>query len=172
MKFKIQRQAHISFISGICALIFVLSLAGCGYTIQGRSSLPFDSISIGNIVNKTFEPKLQDRMQTALADELLKNGFKLESNSPYRINGIINAFEMRTLSEKSGTAIEYEVIIKGDFKLTEPSGRTRDLRNHGVFIVSFSSSDSLQSVIASKEKAIEKALKDFSSEIAASIIYQ
>lgn len=160
----------------ILCLLFVachlLLIAGCGYTIQGRASLPFDSVSIGNIVNKTYEPRLQDRMQAALANELLKYGFTLDGNSPYRIDGVIDAFELRTLSEKSGTAIEYEIIIKGDFKLAEPSGKTRELRNHGVFIVSFSSSESLQPVIAAKEKAIEKALRDLSSEIIASIIYK
>lgn len=152
-----------------CYLSFI---AGCGYTIQGRASLPFESISIGNIVNKTYEPKLQDKMQIALADELIRNGFALDRNSPYKIQGVINAFELRTLSEKSGTAIEYEVIIKGDFKLIEPSGRNRGLRNQGVFIVSFSSSGNLQTVVASKEIAIEKALRDLSSELVASIIYK
>lgn len=158
-----------------CLLLVACHLllsAGCGYTIQGRSSLPFDSVSIGNIVNKTYEPGLQDKMQTALSDELLKVGFNLNADSPCRIDGVINAFELRTLSEKSGTALEYEITIKGDFRLAEPPGKTRELRNHGVFIVSFSGSGSLQAVAAAKEKAIEKALRDLSSEIAASIIYR
>lgn len=153
-------------LSACCLLLF-----GCGYTIHGKANLPFQSLAIGKIINKTFEPKLEDRMQAALVDELMRSGFLIESNSAYRIDGVITIFELKTLSEKSGVAVEYEVIIKGDFKLMDPLGKTRALRNRGVFIISFSSAENLQNVIALKEKAIEKAMKDFSSEIVASIIF-
>jgi hypothetical protein len=156
----------------ILVLVFGLSFWGCGYTIQGKTNLPFQTIAINKIVNKTFEPKLEDRMQTALVNELMVEGFVIDSSSGYKINGAITQFELRTLSEKSGVATEYEVIIKGDFKLMDPSGKTKELRNHGVFIVSLSSSEQLQTVMALKELATERALRDLSSEIVASIMYQ
>jgi hypothetical protein len=156
----------------ILVLLLGLSFLGCGYTIQGKANLPFQTIAISKIVNKTFEPKLEDRMQIALVNELMVEGFVIDSNSAYRINGTITQFELRTLSEKSGVATEYEVIIKGDFKLVDPSGKAKELRNHGVFIVSFSSSEQLQTVMALKELATERALRDLSSEIVASIMYQ
>lgn len=159
-----------------CALILILvlglSFLGCGYTIQGKANLPFQTIAINKIVNKTFEPKLEDRMQIALVNELMVEGFVIDSSSGYKINGAITQFELRTLSEKSGVATEYEVTIKGDFKLIDPSGKTKELRNHGVFIVSLSSSEQLQTVIAQKELATVRALQDLSSEIVASIMYQ
>jgi hypothetical protein len=99
-------------------------------------------------------------------------GFVIDSSAGYKIHGAITQFELRTLSEKSGVATEYEVVIKGDFRLMDPSGKTRELRNRGVFIVSFSSSEQLQSVMALKELATERALKDLSSEIVASLMYQ
>ncbi|HXX53043.1 MAG TPA: LPS assembly lipoprotein LptE, partial [Thermodesulfovibrionales bacterium] len=138
----------------------------------GKKDLPFRTIAISKIVNKTFEPKLEDRMQTALVNELMVQGFEIESSSGYKINGAITQFELGTLSEKSGVATEYEVTIKGDFKLTDPSGKIKQLRNHGVFIVSFSSSEQLQTVMALKEQATVTALQDFASEIVASIMYQ
>ncbi|GAB4408238.1 MAG: LPS assembly lipoprotein LptE [Thermodesulfovibrionales bacterium] len=155
----------------IACVLIVCALTGCGYTIHGRANLPFNSISIGNIVNKTFEPKLEDKMKIALVDELMKNGFVIDSKAGHKINGIITTFELRTLSEKAGVAVEYEVIIRGDFKLLDPSGKARALRGQGVFIVSFLSAESLQNVMALKEKAIERALRDLSSEIIASIVY-
>lgn len=157
-----------------CLLVVSLSflfVSGCGYTLQGKASLPFGSITIGKIINKTFEPGVEDRMQLALVDELMKNGFTIDNSGQHRIDGVINAFELRTLSTKSGVAVEYEVVVRGDFRLTEAAGKTRPLRNSGVYIVSFLSKDSLQGVMAMKEKAIERALKDLASEIAASIIY-
>ncbi len=152
-------------------VVFCLLPTGCGYTIYGKADLPFRSIAINKIVNKTFEPKLEDRMQIALTDELMKSGFVIDGTSGYRINGNLTAFELKTLSVKSGVAVEYEVSVRGDFTLVDPSGKTRPLRNHGVFIVSFPSTDALQGVIALKERATETALRDFSIEIIASIIY-
>ena len=171
---RILRRKGNTMHTGVLILVVVIGLSffGCGYTIQGKSNLPFQAIAINKIVNKTFEPKLEDRMQTALVNELMLEGFVIDNSSGYKINGSITQFELRTLSEKSGVATEYEVIIKGDFKLMDSSGKTKELRSHGVFIVSFSSSEQLQTVIALKELATERALKDLSSEIVASIIYQ
>jgi len=152
--------------------VFCLLLTACGYTIHGRANLPFNSISIGSITNKTFEPGLEDRMKIALVDELMKNGFVIDSSAGHKINGVINTYELRTLSEKAGVAVQYEVIIRGDFKLIDPSGKARPLMGQGVYIVSFLSAESLQNVMALKEKAIERALRDLSSEIVASAIYR
>ncbi len=57
---------------GFC--LMVLSLSGCGYTIHTKASLPFEDIQIGTIENKTYEPKLQDRLNKSLTEEFLKQG--------------------------------------------------------------------------------------------------
>lgn len=111
-------------------------------------------------------------MQLALNDELIRSGFVIDGSSGHSIDGSLTTFVLNTLSTKNGVAVEYEVVIKGDFRLVDPFGKARALRHQGVFIVSFSSADSLQNVVAQKELAIERALKDFSSEIVASIIYE
>jgi len=160
-----------------CQLIIIvflslclLSLLGCGYTIQGKASLPFHAVSIGQIVNKTHEPRLEDKLQTALVEELMRNGIVLENDSRYRIEGVITTYEVRTLAQKSGTAVECEVVIHGDFKLVEPSGKIKPLKGGGVFFVSFPSSGNLESVIALKEEAIKQALRDLSNELVLSLI--
>jgi len=154
-----------------CALIMVFFLAACGYSIQGKANLPFRTVSIGKIFNKTFEPRLEDKMQDALVEELLKNGFTLVQNSEYRIEGVIKVFQMKVFAEKNNVAVEYEVDIKGDFKLIGPDGKSKKLASEGIFIVSFLSTETLNVVMANKEVAIEQALRDFSTEIVASIIY-
>lgn len=156
-----------------CALLIALFITGCGYSIQGKADLPFRSIGIGKIINKTFEPQLEDKMQVALANELLRNGFVIDNTSGYRIDGSMASFELRTLSEKNGVATEYEVVIRGKFTFADPVGKVKTLRDRGVFIVSFlsGSTESLQGVIAGKEVATDKALSDFAAEIVASIMY-
>jgi len=154
-------------------ICFTLLATGCGYTIQGKTSLPFQTVKIGKIVNKTYELKLEDRMQRALAAELLKTGFTLGAEAGYSIEGVLNVFELRVLSVKVNEASEYEVIVKGDFKLYGPSGKVRTLRSGGIFITSFTSTEeNLTSIITGKELATERALRDFSSEIVDSILSQ
>jgi hypothetical protein len=82
-------------------------------------------------------------------------------------------FDLRILSEKKGVATEYEVVIGGDFQLIMPSGDILELeRIRSPFIVSFKSQELLEDVIANKERASEKALRDMTFEIVGNIIYR
>ncbi|HAM50345.1 MAG TPA: hypothetical protein DCP92_06480 [Nitrospiraceae bacterium] len=171
IKLRQQLKTYQRIIRIFFPLFCLLSALGCGYTIQGKASLPFRSVSIGQIVNKTYQPKLEDKLQTALVAELMKNGIALENGSAYRIEGVITTYQLNTLAAAAGTAVEYEVIIRGDFKLVEPSGKIKALKGGGVFIVSFSSQGNLEDVIALRDQAIERALKDLSTELVISLIY-
>ncbi len=169
-KFKIKNFSVILLFTVYCLLFTVCS---CGYSIHSKASLPFDSIQIGKIENKTLEPKLQDKLYKALTEEFLKQGVSVYSDAGYRLNGTIHQFELRILSEKADIATEYEVIIKGDFKLLDPSGKVKEYKNIGSpFIVSFSGFGSLNELIASRELASERAMRDMAMEIVATIIYR
>ncbi len=149
----------------------LLTLSGCGYTLQGRDTLPLTSVKIGRIENKTFEPKLEDKFQKALADELIRNGIMISKSAGHVISGTINDFSLKPLSEKEGVASEYEVIIKANFFLTFPDGKVKELRNSGVFTVSFSGSGNIENIVAAKEQAAETAMRNLASEIRAGIVY-
>jgi hypothetical protein len=154
-----------------CCLLFAAS--GCGYSLQNKASLPFQAIHIGKIENVTIEPKLQDMLYRALVDEFLKHGVSVNRDAGYKLSGRINHFELLILSEKSDIATEYEVVIKGNFNLTDPSGKIKELKNTASpFIVSFTGPGPLNDLIASKEKASEKAMKDMAMEIVGIILYQ
>ncbi|MEW6162845.1 MAG: LPS assembly lipoprotein LptE [Nitrospirota bacterium] len=134
--------------------------------------MPFDSIQIERIENKTLEPKLQDRLHKAITEEFLRHGITVYHDAGYKLSGTINLFELHVLSEKKDIAVEYEAVIKGDFRLTGPSGDTKDFKNIGSpFIVSFSGSGLLEDVLALKELASEKAVRDMAMEIVAILIY-
>lgn len=164
-------QILISSLLAACCLL--LTAYGCGYTIHGKALLPFDSIQIGKIENTTLEPKLQDRLHKALTEEFLKQGIEVNPNAGYKLSGSINQFELRMLAVKSDIATEYEVIIKADFKVIDPSGNIKEFKNIGSpFIISFSGSGPLDELIASKELASEKAIKDMAMEIVAVLIYR
>ena len=149
----------------------LFTLTGCGYTLQGRDTLPFTSVKIGKIENKTFEPKLEDKFQKALADELIRNGIMISNSAGHVISGTINDFSLRPLAEKEGVASEYEVIIKANFFLTFPDGKVKELRSSGVFTVSFSGSGNIGNIVAAKEQAAEIAMRNLASEIRAGTVY-
>ena len=157
----------------LCAMLSALCLLGCGYSIHNKTSLPFTAVKIGRIENKTLEPKLQDRLYRALTEQFLKQGVDVNPGAGYKISGTIHQFDLRVLSEKSDVAVEYEVIVKADFTLTDPSGNTKEFRNtESPFIISFSGPGPLNELIAARELASERAMEDVAMEIAAILIYQ
>lgn len=171
-KFKNSIQNSKFFINfALLIFNFAFLLAGCGYTLQGRDTLPFTSVKIGRIENKTFEPKLEDKFQKALADELIRNGIMISNSAKHIINGTIDDLQLKPLAEKEGVASEYQVIIKARFFLTSPDGKVKELRNSGVFTVSFSGSGNIESLVAAKEQAAETAMRNLASEIRAGIVY-
>jgi len=155
----------------LCSLFFAIS--GCGYTLHRGSQLPFQEIAIGTIENKTVEPKLQDKLSVALTQEFLKQGITVSPSAPHILSGVVHTFELRILSEKSDVAAEYEVIIQGDFRLTDPAGKVSEWKNVGSpFIVSFPATGQLNELIALKEQASLKAMRDTAGEIVATLLYQ
>jgi hypothetical protein len=152
-------------------MLLALCLFGCGYTLHGKAALPFDAIQIERIENRTLEPKLQDRFHRVITEEFLKQGVTVSPNADYKLSGTINFFEMYVLAERD-VAVEYEVVMRGDFKLLGPSGYTKDLKGIGSpFIVSFPGSGLLEDVLALKELASERALRDMATEIVGILIY-
>jgi hypothetical protein len=170
---KKQRGESMDFmLCTLCSMLISLCLFGCGYTLQSRATLPFDSIQIDGIENKTVEPKLQDKFYGAITEEFLKHGISVQSRADFKLSGTIKRYELHVLSERRDVAVEYEVIMKGDFKLVGPSGHARDIKDIGSpFIVSFPVSGPLEDVLALKELASERAIRDMAMEVVGALIY-
>jgi outer membrane lipopolysaccharide assembly protein LptE/RlpB len=160
---------------GLIVSLLVAALAsGCGYTLQGRADLPFETVSLGTIQNTTVEPKLQDRMSRLLAETLMEYGIDVKPAARYKIEGSIDKFTLTPVSEKSLTAIEYQITIVANFIIIDIlTQKTESLVNvSSPFITYFRSSGELVSVLAQKEVATESALRDLSQELARSMIYK
>jgi hypothetical protein len=171
-KIKIQNSKlrYILLLLTVHCLLF--TLFGCGYTIQTKANLPFDTIAVGKLENKTFEPKLQDRLSRQLAETFLEYGFSISSSARYRLEGEITKFELEPLVEQSLVATQYKVVIKAYFRLIDTaSGKIIPLVEDSPFITYFSSAEKLQNVLAQKELSTISALKDISQAVARRIIY-
>lgn len=152
---------------------YFLLLFGCGYTIQTRTNLPFDTIAVGKIENKTLEPKLQDRFSRSLAETFSEYGFRVSQSARYRLEGEITKFELMPLVEKDLVATQYEVVIKANFRLIDTAtGRSVPLVADSPFITYFSSADKLENVLAQKELSTSSAMRNISQEVVRHIIYR
>lgn len=174
------------FSSIIIFSLFIVSIASCGYRVH-KSTL--DSVRIGSIENRTFEHGLEDKLKVILGEELLKNSIRVSDNSPHMITGVIDTFELRGVAQKGDITIQYEVYITGKFSLIKegydvavsPAEKKVSsvpcvpaqipLRAAGLFPVTFVTEGSLGELTSLKEEAAQRALRDLSSEIIASIIY-
>ena len=158
----------------IVCLLFAVLVSGCGYTLQGRSDLPFEAVSLGAIQNTTVEPKLQDRMSRLLAETLMESGFDVRNSARYRIEGKISRFDLTPVSEKSLTAIEYQITLTADFDLVDMQTQKKEVLASvsSPFITYFRSSGALVSVLAQKEASTESAIRDLSQELVRRIVYK
>jgi hypothetical protein len=167
------KKARFSVLLLFAVCCLLTTLFGCGYTLHDKASLPFHAIHIGIIENRTVEPKLQDKLYQTLTDEFLKQGIAVYHRADYHLKGKIDQFELRIMSETSDVATEYEVIIRGDFTITGPSGYIKELKDVGSpFIISFSGSGQLTTLLSFKELASDRAVRDMAQEIVAALIYR
>lgn len=168
---RTNRRKIISLL--VLAVALILFVTGCGYSIHGQASLPFREIGIGDIENRTLEPKLQDKLHRALVEEFRKQGISVTPSAEYRITGVINNFNMVGLSEKEDIVVEYSVIVNADFRLVDREGKVREIKNiTSPFIVSFTGSEDLGRLLATREIAEERALRDIAMEIVGVLIYK
>lgn len=154
-------------------MAFAMFASSCGYSMQTRADLPFQEIAIGRIQNKTYEPKLQDRFNTALAEMFAEYGFNLNSSARHRLEGEILSFELTPTAERDLVAAQYEVRIASNFRLRDTlTGSSIQLMNvSSPFLQSFASTGRMGSVMASKETSTTAAMRDIARSLVSNIVY-
>lgn len=150
-------------------LVIILLVFSCSYRVL---SPVYESISVGRIENKTFEHGLEDRLTTALVEELMRNGIKVDKNSPYKIEGTIDRFELKGIAQKDEISVQFMVFIEGDFVLRGPEGKERRFRASTILPQTFSSEGALEEVLSLKESTINSALKDMAQEIVSGAVFR
>lgn len=163
------RPRWIRFVALLAPLLLI---AGCGYTVYNRASLPFSEVRIGNIENATLEPKLQDKLYQAFVEEFAKYGVAVTPAADSVLSGVIKNFSMNSLSEKNDISVEYRFVIDADFTFQDSTGKIREIKNRGLpFIVSFSGAGALQDLLAARENAERQAMSDLAKSVIGTLIY-
>jgi hypothetical protein len=157
----------------IFVMAITLLLSGCGYSLQRHAALPFTEITLGRIENATLEPKLQDKLFEALTQEFLKQGISVLPSAKLKLIGTIKGFDLISLSEKNGITAEYRVVVNITFRLLDEEGKTkRTMTVSSPFIVSFTGSPDLGTLLATKEAAEGQAMADIAMEVVGELIYK
>jgi hypothetical protein len=155
---------RIKELLALASLAFVL--LSCGYGIRTEPAVR--AVSIGDMDNRTREPKLSDALREALTRELLSRGVRVAGGLDNVISGAIESLEVSPLAERSGTIVKFSVSIRGNFNLQKgPGGETTSLAVPLNYIVAFGSDVSLDSLYAMREEAVRRALADLAADLAA-----
>jgi outer membrane lipopolysaccharide assembly protein LptE/RlpB len=153
--------------------IFLFLVSGCGYSLHPQSALPAKEVSIGLIENKTTEPKLQDKLNRALTEEFMKQGVRVVTSADYTVAAVISRFDMVSMSEKEGVTVDYRVTVNVDFRVLDRSGRVVEAKSvSSPFIVSVNEEVNLGILLASKEVAEEKTMRDVAMEIVGELLFR
>ncbi len=166
--------SHLLTLSTSIFCFCCILCSGCGYTIQTRANLPFETISIGTIENKTSEPKLQDRCHVALAETFSQHGYEVSSIARYRLQGEIYRFELIPTTEVNLAATQYQIVMKGSFKLVDTeSGKSIPLGADSPFITYFNANttDPLEEIMTQKELAEASAMANLAQTLVSLVTY-
>ncbi|MBI4844214.1 MAG: hypothetical protein HY809_07845 [Nitrospirae bacterium] len=164
---SIRAWHRIFFLILISQFLFA---ASCGYSIIGSRHLPFNSIYIRPVINRTYEPRLEDMLHYDLSKEFLAQGVKVSSGGDIYLDAEITSFLLNTIAAVDGKVKEQEIIIKVDARLTDRGAVTEFRSVISPIRITFETTGSVTEYVVQKERALEKAFNEISKEIVSKII--
>lgn len=152
-------------------LLLSLFVTSCGYHVIGSRSLPFQSITIRPVQNKTYEPGLEERLHSALSSEFINQGIGVNtSGSDVVLETTITMFQLGAIGVVDETVKEQELLMRADIKLVD-NGEVMEFKNATSPIkITFQSTGTVSESAVQKESAADKACKEIAKEIVSKII--
>jgi outer membrane lipopolysaccharide assembly protein LptE/RlpB len=147
-------------------------LASCGYQFVGSAPLPFESITIDPVVNKTYEPRLEEVLHRALSEAFIEQGIQVvDEGGDYNLHSVIKEF--RTISESEfrsdeierGVVVEQRVTMFVNFILTGDGTRERYSRMENPYKFTHDASGSVQSTITQREADIRRVCREIALDL-------
>ncbi len=152
-------------------LLLLFFFSSCGYHIVGSKPLPFDSITIKPVQNKTYEPRLEERLHTALSKEFIGQGIKVTAaGSGIELETTITTFELSTIAAVDERVKEQSIIMRVDIKIIDEEGITEFKAMESPIRITFQATGTVTESVVQKERAIDKACGEIAKEIVGRII--
>ncbi len=173
MRKNIFRQHDCSvqlFLKGMI-VVLVLFLSSCGYRFVGSTLLDFDSIKITHVENKTYEPRLEDKLHLALSKEFINQGISVNSaDSEVTLEATITDFELGAVGAVDDIVKEQELIMEADIRILDKGNVTELNSIQSPIKITFQASGTVTDAVVEKEAAIDKACSEIAKEIVGRII--
>ncbi len=152
-------------------LMSAFVLISCGYHIIGSKFLPFDSITIKPVKNRTYEPRLEERLHNSLSGEFINQGIEVKAaGGSVSLEATVTSFQLGAVGAVDETVKEQELLMLVDIKVID-SGETTTIRGMSSPIkITFQSTGTVSQSVNEKERATEKACREIAKEIVSKII--
>ncbi len=164
---KIQHSPAFLFL----AILIVVAMSSCGYRMIGSQSLPFDSITIKQVSNKTYEPGLEERLHIALSTEFINQGIEVKAEGgDVELEAAVTHFSLGAVAAIDEMVKEQDITMNVDIRMIE-GGRVISFESMSSPIkITFQSTGAVSDSIAQKEVASDKASLEIAKEIVSQII--
>ncbi len=172
------RRQHAA-IAVALAVLAILSGAGCGYQLAGRSStLPIGvkTIGIPVFVNRTRKPELEQRITEHIVDEFVTRGrvriLPAEDGADAVLRGTIFSYtSVPIVINEQGRATRYEILITARVVLNEvTTDRTLWADDHFLFKQQYDVSEIAATFVDEEIIAIDEVATDFARSVVTSIL--
>lgn len=152
-------------------LTFALLVSSCGYRMIGSQSLPFDSLTIKHVQNKTYEPRLEERLHNALSAEFINQGIEIRAEGgDVELEATVITYMVGAIAAIDEIVKEQDISMNVDIKMID-KGRVTDFRSMASPIrITYQSTGSVTQSVAEKEMATDKACREIAKEIVSRII--
>jgi outer membrane lipopolysaccharide assembly protein LptE/RlpB len=167
---------HLFMIFSACFLV-----SSCGYHIVGSKYLPFDSVAVRPVQNMTYEPRLEEKLHSALSRELIVQGITLASaggaeslgrapESGVAIEAKITAFNLKTIASVDEKVKEQEIIMLVDVAVIDKNSVSELKAVRSPIQITYDAAGTVGEAALNKERAVEKACAEVAKEIADRVI--
>lgn len=151
-----------------CIVVFVSS---CGYRIIGSQFLPFDTITIKAVQNKTYEPRLEEMLHNALSNEFITQGIEVkEEGGDVVLEATVTSFLRGAIAAVDENVKEQELIMTVDMIFIDGESITEFKSMTSPIEITFQTSGTVSESVAEEEKASDKASREIAKELVSRII--
>ena len=154
-----------------------LLLAGCGYTLVGKSNnlLPptVHTLSVPAFVNKTTRVELEQRVTQAVADEFVSRGrlrlVRSEKDADVILRGSIDSFGIYPIAfNQQGRATQYQISITANIELLDHRAEDKVLWKNDQYRFTENYQVNVESTDAFDQET--RAIQDIAVQFAQSLV--
>ncbi len=163
------RKSFLFCVLVLSSLLLVLS--SCGYHMVGSRFLPFDSINIKHVDNRTYEPRLEEKLHNALSEEFINQGIKTESlSADLTLEAVITRFELSAIGAVDESVREQNIIMLVDIKVIDKDDVIEFKSMGSPILITFQTTGTVPQTVDLRDRATIKASREIAKDIVSRII--